>query len=253
MKEYVDIYMLVSETIDGNYSQAGKIYTFNEARAKELIKEGKGKEPYDYMLNYWCEKSEQLLEDFQKERDAIRESDRLTETAKAEDVQSLIEKYDSQFATIQRLYEEEIKSRLEEAKKEAGISALKQKTQFDSDKVRREEGIIASDVIMTTSLKEAITYFEEKLEFIDIEVARELLSQFTTIKAHLDSLKSESTVNRVVASTQIRSVYEDLKRASSGEAQVEIDSKVGLYTALNDYRNDITWEWRGKKLFMGVR
>ncbi|HDR4901630.1 TPA: hypothetical protein QCR38_003887 [Bacillus cereus] len=121
------------------------------------------------MLNYWCEKSEQLLEDFQKERDAIRESDRLTETAKDEDVQALIEKYDSQFATIQRLYEEEIKSRLEEAKKEAGI--------------------IASDVIMTTSLKEAITYLEGKLEFIDKEVARELLSQFTTIKTYLDSLK----------------------------------------------------------------
>lgn len=253
MKEYVDIYMLVSETIDGNYSQAGKIYAFTEVRAKELIKEGKGKDPYDYMLNYWCEKSEQLLEDFQKERDAIRESDRLTETAKAEDVQALIEKYDSQFATIQRLYEEEIKSRLEEAKKEAGISALKEQTQFDSDKVRREAGIIASDVIMTTTLKEAITYLEEKLEFIDKEVARELLSQFTTIKTHLDSLKSESTVDRVMASTRIRSVYDDLKRASSGEAQVEIDSKVGLYTALNDHRNNIAWEWRRKKLFMGRR
>lgn len=253
MKDYKDVYMLVSETIDGSYSQAGKIYTFTEGRAKELIKEGKGKEPYDYILNYWCEKSEQLLEDFQKERDTIRDSDRLTETAKTEDVQALVEKYDRQFATIQRLYEEEIKSRLEEAKKEAGISALKQQTQFDSDKVRREAGVIASDVIMTTSLKEAITYLEEKLEFIDIEVARELLSQFTTIKMHLDSLKSESTVDRVMTSTRIRSLYDDLKRASSGEAQVEIDSKIGLYTALNDHRNDIAWEWRRKKLLMGLR
>ncbi|ENJ6134239.1 hypothetical protein AB1Z82_000316 [Bacillus cereus] len=165
----------------------------------------------------------------------------------------MIEKYDSQFTTIQRLYEEEIKSRLGEAKKEAGISALKEQTQFDSDKVRREAGIIASDVIMTTSLKEAITYLEGKLEFIDKEVARELLSQFTTIKTHLDSLKSESTVGGVMASTRIRSVYDDLKRASSGEAQVEIDSKVGLYTALNDHRNNIAWEWRRKKLFMGRR
>ncbi|PFW37665.1 hypothetical protein COL11_09915 [Bacillus anthracis] len=253
MKGYKDVYMLVSETIDGNYSQAGKVYAFNEDRAKELVKEGKGQEPYDYMLNYWCEKSEQLLEDFQKERDAIRESDRLTETAKAEDIQALIEKYDREFDTIQRLYEGEIKSRLEEAKKEAGISALKEKAQFDSDQVRREAGIIATDVIMTTSLTEAITYLEGKLEFIDKEVARELLSQFTTIKTHLDSLNSKSTVGRGIASTRIRSVYEDLKRASSGEAQVEVDSKVGLYTALNDDRNDITWEWRRKKLFMEVR
>lgn len=253
MKGYKDVYMLVSETIDGSYSEAGKIYTFDEERADGLIKEGKGKQPYDFMLSHWHQRSEQLLEEFQKERDTIRESDRLTDTAKAEDVQALIEKYDSQFTTIQRLYEEEIENRLGEAKKEAGISALKQQTQFDSDKVRREAGIIASDVIMTTSLKEAITYLEEKLEFIDIEVARELLSQFTTIKTHLDSLKSESTVDRVMASTRIRSVYDGLKRASSGEVQVEIDSKIGLYTALNDHRNDIAWKWRRKKQFMGVR
>ncbi|HDX9587947.1 TPA: hypothetical protein ROX98_000868 [Bacillus pseudomycoides] len=250
---YVDVYMLANETVEGNYQQAGSIYCVKEETAKELKREGKCREPYDYMLNHWIEKSVQYIKDFEQEKEAIKNNTRLTEPAKRDDLEALIAEYDNKYDVIQSIYEREIDTRLEAAKKEAGISALKTKTQFDSEKVRQEVGVIISDLVMINNFDEAISYIREKLESMHQELGREVVSQFFTIKTHLDELKQGNSVEKAMASTKVRGIYDDLKKVAADEKQIEVDSKVGLYAALKRNRSDISWEWRRKKQFMGVR
>ncbi|MDM5187867.1 hypothetical protein QUF99_11155 [Bacillus sp. DX4.1] len=245
---FKDIYMLTDEKVEGHYKQAGHIYTVQEENADELIKQKKASSPYDYGLTHWRDKADKLKEDFQKELDAIKTNNRLTDIAKKEDIKALIEKYDADFAITQRLYMEDIESRLADAKTEEGVSALKTVNRFDANKVRQEAGVIVSDLVMASNLNEVVSYMEEKLQSIDREVAREVLSQFVSIKGTLDDLKGNTAMERAQGTTKIRGIYEGLKSAAADEAQVQANSKVGMYSAIKDHRSDLLWQWRQKKL-----
>ncbi|PEB48015.1 hypothetical protein CON65_09490 [Bacillus pseudomycoides] len=249
MTEYRDVYVLESGQIEGSYREQGKIYAFTEKKAGELIREGKAKDPYNFKLKHLIDQSTKYLSDFEKEKQAIKTSDRLTDVAKKEDTQALVEKYNLSFDVIQSIYKEELSTRLDEAKKEAGVASLKTETKYDPHKVEQEAGIITSHIVMTPNIKEVISYIEEKITYMDVEVAREVLSNFVNIKAHLDTLHNGDPLQ----SMRIRKLYDDLTRAATGQAQIDVNSDVGLWSALNDHRDDIAWEWRRKKQFMGVR
>ncbi|KFN03722.1 hypothetical protein D0U04_08770 [Bacillus clarus] len=250
MTNYKDIYMLTSADVEGGYRYAGKIYTLSEAKADELIKEGQAKHPYNSSENHWREKAEKLGEDFDKEIEAIRSNERLTDEARQEDIKSLIEKFDKEYNLTQYLYTKSIDEGLESAKRIEGIAPLKAVNQFDAEKVRQEVGVMMSELIMANDFTEAVSYLERKVEVSDREIARELLSRFVTIKSQLDELNQGDSVARAMSNTKVRSLYEDLKRTAADEKQVEASSKIALYSALRDHRNDITWKWRQKKIAM---
>ncbi len=244
---YKDIYMMTDETVEGHYKQAGYIYTVKEETADELIKQKKASAPYDYGLTHWRDKADKLKEDFQKELDVIKNNSRINDTAKKEDIKALVEKYDGEFAVTQRLYKEDIESRLADAKTEEGVVALKIASRFDSERVRQEAGIIVTELVMASNLNEAASYMEGKLQSIDREVAREVLSQFASIKGTLDDLKGNTAMERVQGATKIRGIYEDLKHAAADEAQVKANSKVAMYSAIRDHRSDLLWKWNQTK------
>lgn len=247
MKGFKDIYILESGMVEGQYKQVGHIYAVSEETADELIKQKKAEAPYDYGLIHWRDQADKLKEDFQKELDAIKTNERLTDVAKKEDIQALVEKYDADFAVTQRLYKEDIESRLADAKAEEGVAALKTTNRFDSDKVRQEAGVIVSELVMASNLNEAVSYMEGKLQSLDREVAREVLSQFVSIKGTLEDLKGNTAMERVQGTTKIRHIYEGLKHAAADEAQVKANSKVAMYTAIKDHRNDLLWKWNQTK------
>lgn len=244
---FTDIYMLESGIVEGHHKQLGHIYTVSEETADELIRQKKATAPYDYGLTHWRGQADKLKENFQKELDAIKTNERLTDVAKKDDIQALIKKYDSEFAVTQRLYKEDIESRLADAKAEEGVAALKTTNRFDSSKVRQEAGVIVSELVMSNNLTEAVSYMEEKLQSLDREVAREVLSQFASIKGTLDDLKGNTAMERVQGTTKIRGMYEGLKKAAVDEAQVKANSKVAMYTAIKDHRSDLLWKWSQTK------
>ncbi|PEF46131.1 hypothetical protein CON22_13260 [Bacillus cereus] len=250
MTNYKDIYMLTNADVEGGYRYAGKIYSFNEAKADKLIKEGQAKYPYNSSENQLREKAEKLSTDFDKELEAIRSNERLTDDARLEDIKSLIEKFDKEYNLTQYLYTKCIDDGLALAKKIEGIAPLKATNQFDMEKVRQEVGVMMSELIMANDFTEAISYLERKVEVADREIARELLSKFATIKSQLDELNQGDSVARAMSNTKVRSLYEDLKCTAADEKQVEASSKIALYSALKDHRNDITWKWRQKKIAM---
>ncbi|MBY0597364.1 hypothetical protein [Bacillus bingmayongensis] len=247
---FKDVYMLEGLQVEGGYRYAGKIYTLNKEKADELIKAGQAKYPYSSSENQWREEAKKLGKDFDKELALIRSNERITDEARQEDIKSLVEKYEKEFNLTQYLYTKCIDDGLATAKKIEGIAPLKATTQFDMEKVRQEVGVMMSELIMAHDFTEAVSYLERKVEVADREIARELLSRFVTIKSQLDELNQGDSVARAMSNTRVRSLYEHLKRTAADEKQVEASSKIALYTALKDHRNNITWQWEQKKLAM---
>ncbi|GGE80296.1 hypothetical protein [Priestia taiwanensis] len=248
MKQYKDIYMLENGTVDGSYRYAGHIYLVAEHAADEIVNEKKALFPFDTGLMQMRTQADQLYSQFQEEESVIKKNVRLTDVAKKDDIRELTEKFDKDFADLQKRYKETLESRLELAKKEESLVNLKSKPQFDAETIRQEAGIIVTEVIMGTSLSETVSYLEGKLENMDRELARELLSHFPTIKEAIEKSIAKTPSAHIKGVGKVRGLYEKLKAASIGEAEAKVNSKVGIYTAILQQSGDLLWQWRRKKL-----
>jgi hypothetical protein len=250
MKQYKDIYMLEDTMVDGSYRYAGHIYLVLDHKADETVNEKKAIFPFDTGLMQMRNQANQLYEKFHEEEDKIKKNVRLTEPAKRDDIRELTEKFDQEFATLQQRYKETLESRLELAKKEESLVNIAAKSQFDIEKVRQEAGIIVTEVVMGVNLGAVVSYLEEKLETMDHELARELLSHFPTIKEAMEKIIARTPSARITGQGKIRSLYEKLKSVSVGEGEAKINSKVGIYTAILQQQGDLLWQWRRKKLLL---
>jgi hypothetical protein len=241
---YKDVYILIDGNYEGSYRKAGFIYSLTEATADELIAEKNAIDPFNLKLTGSIKQADKLLSDFQAGVMKIREDRRLTDEAKREDILGLIASYDIEFEALQQVYSADIAKHLEESKREEGTAALEAKTQYDADKVRQEAGVITSELVMAFDLNEAVTFLESKLQTMDREVAREVLSQFVSIKSTLDKLAGD----QVQGVMKVRSLYGKLKQAAAGEQQTNASSKVAMYNAIKDHRSNLTWQWNQQKI-----
>jgi hypothetical protein len=239
---YVEVYMLESVTDRGTRKEAGYIYSVEQHIADQLVSDGKA-----LLVDFKSLKAhevavEKLAEEFEKSVAKINANYRLSPEGKAEEIAVLKEELEKKVDEYQQRFNEDLR-RLKEIAKEKSLS-FDSDGKVDADKVRQTVGIIKADVEMASSFTEAIELLQSQIKFIDRDSARELLSQFTEIKAILE--KKGETMNsrsdearRYAVSSAIRKLYDDLKKVAVSAKQEKALVEYKMLEAIEMYRSDI--------------
>lgn len=244
--EYKDIFMIENVSDRGTRKTAGYIYSVESHIASELISEGKAKEINYQSLNSHKQSVENLTKELEQKITEINENHRLTPEAKAEDISLLKKEFAAKAADYQNRYDQDLQTLKQSAKQHAKTIELDEG--YDANKVRQTVGIVKTEVSMANSFTKAIEAINEQLEFIDRDSARELLSQFSEIKATLEEKGAtmqarDDNSRRTTVTTAVRRVYESIKQAAANERQVNASVEYRMLEAIEQYHGNIRREF----------
>lgn len=211
----VDIYMIESVSDGMGRKEAGYIYSVPEHIADELVKAGTAKVVNYPSLKAYEEAVEDITEQYKNKKEEIANNPRLTEEARAEDIEKLLEESKRKVAEIEDNYRQELDKLLAEAIKKAG--EVEPKLDYDKDVVLVKVGHIRADIAMSSSFIEALGILQKALLVMEKNVATELLAQFVEVKRELDDLGQN--IDSVHRSRYIREVYDNLKQKARDEKQ----------------------------------
>jgi predicted nucleic acid-binding Zn-ribbon protein len=236
--EQVEVYMLKNDSTGGLRYSAGYIYSMDKHVAERLKRDGIAKEINYQSLNAHRSSVSKTVEELQQEIEKIENNKRLTDDAKREDTQRVIQTYEEKVNELQAKYNKDLETLKDAAKKNA--STFETEENFDADKVRQHAGMIRSEVEMAVSLTRSAEAIQEQLTFMDKGTARELLAQFTDIKRSMEEKGTAANISAPLINKTVRNVYDGLKKAAEDSTQVSASAEYNLLRAVQDYRGDIT-------------
>jgi len=244
--EYTDVFMLANDTDRGTRKLAGYIYSVEKHIANELVGAGKAKEINYQSLNSHKQEVTKLSKELEEKIAAINENRRLSPEAKLEDIALVKKEIEAKVAQIQEDYNKDLQTLKQSAKQNAKTIELDEG--YDANKVRQTVGIVKTEVSMANSFTKAIEAINEQLEFIDRDSARELLSQFSEIKATLEEKGAtmqarDDNSRRTTVTTAVRRVYESIKQAAANERQVNASIEYRMLEAIEQYHGNIRHEF----------
>lgn len=243
----VDIYMIESVSDGMGRKEAGYIYSVEEHIAEDMVKEGTAKVVNYPSLKAYEEAVEHITEQYKKKSEEIENNLRLTDEAKAEDKEKLLEESKQKVAEIEADYRQELDNLLGESIKKA--SEVEPKLGYDKDVVQVKVGHIRADVAMSSSFTEALEILKKEVLVMDKNVATELLAQFAEVKRELDELGQN--IPSADRSRYIRGVYTDLKQKARDEKQAGALLDVDILNALKKSGN-ITYPFNTATMYQTI-